>query len=543
MANKIKSSKLLRTCLIVMAAVILLSAVAVANADNIRLAIQSLSADNAFYDENPTLEFAAIQGNAEASKNTNLYNHESTLEQGDGEYTITTNSFVEWFEQDDVAFGYKYYGVKTNKKDFIEITCDVYYPTVTENSTIDLLEGHHPSTGIELRSSLENTGSFFNMHIRDQGVLTLIYRDSAYSSSLYSCSAQENLLLLKETDYPISMKVTMSGTTFRAYYKLNGQTEWTTAGNAVALQDFTSGVYAGILAHSGSPELWTVNKYTNLVIQGEQSMNASSGGGTTETVPEVVDPDPEYTDSTMLLRETFTDGGLKNGSELATNPMWSNFVDRNGISIVNVENNRMLYSEYGSGADFIGNETWTDYVASMDFMYDADMVDEIDNNIVGLVVRSVQNQFYGYQNYTVAIAGGTELRIYKVFMTNTTTLNEGQIVATVPLEENILRDGKIHNIKVIAFDDTLTIYLDGEEMIVWEDNGDIPTGLGIVMKHINSVGSVGVVFDSVYAYVDNITVNALNDQIGGSYDNWVGGNWDVPVPWYIGKAEKDSYNN
>ncbi len=532
MKRTMDKSRLMRVATIVLAVVLTLSVVAAASTT-----LLSSSSENAFNDVNPELLFAPIQGNAETNKSEAYYQHTSSLEQGDGSYAITTNSYVEWFDQDDIAFAYKHYGVKTNKRDYIELTCEVNYFTAPDGSEFDRADTHNPSTGVEFRSGLENNSSFYYLHLRNEGVITLVYRDSNYATSLFSCSAQENIYRLQPEDYPVKMKITMSGTTFQAFFQVNGSDEWQGT-TPVKLVDFTSGVYAGVAAHSGSEAKPLEATFQNLTITGEQSMNISGGGeGGTPTEPEEVDPDPVYTDANLLLQETFTDGSLNNGTDQVTNPIWDSFTTKNGISIKNIQGNRMLYCEYANGMDFIGSEKWTDYSASMDFMYDVEQVDEADANVIGLVVRSVPNIYYGYQNYVICISGGTELCIYKSFMQYVTLLDSSKLMKSVALPESILKDDKIHNIKVACLDNQLTVYLDGVEMLTYVDDGNVDWGYGGGMDEVNSKGSVGLMFDGTFAYVDNIVVTKMEDPVGGDYDNAIGGNWDVPVPWYINKIE------
>ncbi len=534
MRSGIKLSKSNRIIAIVLAVTLLLGAAVAVNA-----ALQAQSSDREFDELNPELDFISIQGNAEGKEGISLYDHVSSFTQGDGQYSITTNSFCEWYPEDDVAVAYKYYGVKSNGKDYIELTCDVDYFTNPDGSQFSLVGAHHPSAGIEFRSGLGNTDSFFSIHVRDEGSIYLIYRDPSQSAHLFSCYYQAHDYSLGPESFPITMQMRMQGTSFTARYKFNGSNEWIDF-DPITLLNFNSGVYAGLMAHSGTPERSLKGTFSNLHAVGEQSIGTSDGEGNATGATEAVDEDPIFSDVNMLLAETFTDGDLTNGSaDSRTNPLWSSIASSSNFSIKNLEGNRMLYCEYGTAIDFIGNETWTDYSASMDFMYDASRSEVADANQVGLIVRSVANLYYGHQNYAAVVEDGERVLLYKTFM-NTMPLsgNSTKLLTTVSLPESILLDDRIHNLRVDCMDNIITVYVDGVEIVSYTDEGYIDFGTGGGVTHINSAGGIGVTFSGVHAYVDNITVTKLYDPVGGDYDNSIGGNWDVPVPDYISKNDK-----
>ena len=96
-----------------------------------------------------------------------------------------------------------------------------------------------------------------------------------------------------------------------------------------------------------------------------------------------------------------------------------------------------------------------------------------------------------------------------------------------------------HNLAVRAFDDKITVWLDGEEIFYYlDDCNDNETGgyLGYDTQRgafVNSKGCIAFYSSGLGLYVDNITVKKLLDVHGGDYDNSISANWDDDIPNYI----------
>ncbi len=506
------------------------------------LAMGALDASAAeFNDVNPELTLVSIQGDPEQYKEVPVYEHEDSFTQGDGNYTLQTNSFVAWFPQDDVAFAYKYYGVKSGGDDTIDASVKANYFTNPDGSAFDLsLGAHHPSTGLMFRSGLTNDASFIYVHVRDGGQVVVVYRDPEYATNLYQCTNQ-NGKDFSEGDYPLEFRMVLKGTIVQVMYRKEGAETWTKF-SAVRMSGFRNGVYAGVCAHSGAENQVLQATYSDLVISGVASLNASGedeGSDATEST-EVVNPDEALpAGATVLLRETFTDGKLNNTPEKTENPVWVNFPEAGDTSIKNFDGNRVLYSEYARRWGVAGKETMTDYTASLDMVF-TDENAEADYAAIGLIVRHISNLFYGYQNYIVVVQNGYRICVYENFVQKTVQLVPANIMFEVDLREyysdetfSVIGDGLTHNLTVDCLDNKLTIYFDGDELGTYTDVGTTNSGTGSDMLVVNGMGSVGIMFYDVYGYADNLVVRDLEDPMGGDYDNSIGGNWDEPIPDYI----------
>lgn len=501
-----------------------------------------------FEEVNPKLQIAKIDGSAEEIKGFTPYvqttEYTDFNDEGSGDkYTIITDSFINWFPQDDSAIAYKYYGVKQNGNDYIELEATVNMFTNKNDGNFDLSTGaHHPSSGIIFRSDLTNTAAFIMLEVRDSGEVYVVYRDPEYASNLYGCSHQFDAKTVASDNYPLTFRLTLKGTTVQVAYRGVKDAKFSKF-TPVKMTGFTKGVYAGFSATSGQQNNPIKATFDSLTIKGIASMGGSgdTSSGSSSTVSEVVDPDIKLSDSeNVLLRDTFTDGSLNNTPESTENPIWKLFSERSDVSIKNIEQNRMLYFEYAGCYDVVGSEKWTDYSVSMDMMFTEDCAEGARNQL-GLIVRHTSNDWYGYMDYIVTIEKGYYLTVYKLlFGSNMKTgeMNGSNLVYSVNLREvlndetfTVLGDGKFHNLKVDCFDNVITAYLDDEQIGEFIDVTDKTVDNQV--KHVHGQGQAGIYGDAVYAYADNFIVRKLQDDLGGDYDNMIGGNWDQPAPNYI----------
>ncbi len=515
---------------------------AVATAVTVGLVLNVSAAE--FSDTNPELQLASIQGDPEGYKSIALYDHESSFEQKntgteDGEYAIETNSFVAWFPTDDVAFAYKYYGVSAAGDDYVEATVTADYFTNPDGSAFDLGKGaHHPSTGLMFRSGLDNDDAFIYVHVRDGGQVVLVYRDPSFEY-LYQCTNQ-NGRDFGSSDYPLQFKMNLKGGLVQIQYKGANDATWTKF-TPVKIPSFRNGIYVGLCAHSGAEAQTMRATFQDLQVTGIASLGEEGGDSNTPTVPEepVIPDEALPNPENVLLRETFTDGQFNNKPFNKTNPEWTRFPE-GFLKIKNIEGNRVLYAEYGDEWDVTGETDWADYSASLDMTFDSQNVEE-DFSAIGLIVRHITNIFYGYENYMVVVQNGYKICVYENFMQTKVDLNTTNIMAEFSLREHygdadftLIGDGKMHNLTVDCFDNTLTIYFDGEEIGTFVDNHDRTNGGNASDVYaVNSLGQVGIIFKNSFGYVDNLVVRKLEDPLGGSYDNKLCGNWNDPIPDYI----------
>lgn len=243
-----------------------------------------------------------------------------TIEKTDNGYNINTNSYVAWFEKDDIAFGYKRYDVGASSTD--NITCEV---TVNKQFTLADNAALHTnaSSGIMFRDSIDETGAYVYVHCRSEEVM-VVYRSKkgdVTSSAIYSGVAPK---------YPVKLKIVKSGKAVTSYFMNNGSTKWIKIGTCSPT--FSGPVYAGLASHSCDYNVPIISEYENFTAVGEGtwesgdgasdgSGTASGSGGSTDTeeqLPGEAPADPPVDDPAVLLRETFSDGSRVKGDESVT---------------------------------------------------------------------------------------------------------------------------------------------------------------------------------------------------------------------------------
>ena len=228
-----------------------------------------------------------------------------------------------------------------------------------------------------------------------------------------------------------------------------------------------------------------------------------------------------------MLRETFTDGSLTNTPATTLNPVWDN-PKQNTLKLLE-DGNRVWNRTFASGYDYIGDQNWTDYSASVDVCFLKECDPQLANR-VKLYVRHMDIDATGYYDYAAALENGNSIALYRRWRTQDGLDIHGEklISVTVP---NYLGDDTFHNLRVDVVDNVLKVYWDGSLKINYIDNGELK---------INLKGCVGLMTDETAVYLDNLTVVKLEDFFGGDYDNDIGGNFDQPIPDYIIKEYANS---
>lgn len=477
-------------------------------------------------DTNPELELITIQSNAENIVDGQpLYTAESNFTQGDGKYHLETNAYVPWMSEDEVAFAYKKYNVKDTGDDFLEAT-------VTVDHTPSSPPGQSPhakaSVGLMLRSSLEKDAAFVFLHVRTNTVLA-VYRTNEGGSATVQYSKVS-------ITYPLEIQMNKKGNSVRLYYRSAGSSSWNSFPYAVGMRA-GGPLYVGVAANSSSQENWVVGDFKNLSVKGIGTWESGGGEEPEKPPEEPVDDDPPLLPD-VLLRETFSDGDFFNTPANIGNPVWSKGPMNH--EIININQNRWWFKNFNDSQDYIGNQKWTDYSVSLDIMFseDCDPDPVAASNTVRLHARLTDVPFYGICDYYAMVYEGYKIAIAKRSFKDLKAETTGNILGTVDLKAflgndkyTVLGDGLTHRLRFDVFDNRLTVYWDGLEVLSVTDteaNGTTPIG-----ESVYGAGCVGIATIQTSAYVDNLTVRKLEDAFGGDYDNKIGGNWNSPIPDYV----------
>lgn len=517
--------------------------------------------------KNPKMNFKLIDTDPAPQ---GVYPAEGDFEQTDTEtdnakYNISSNTFVAWYAEDDIAFAYNQFNIGENSSDTLDYSMRVHsqksisegYNTIHQNASV----------GIMMRDSLMGNGAMVFLHIRPQAIM-IVYRmmsGDQNSQAIYTSIPEQ---------YPVELRLERKGKLFTGYYRTVGADKWIKVGSCTAL--FQGPTYAGIATHSCQQEVITQSVVTDVNIKGNgtwtkgdsPSSGSDSSSGTSSGDTSSIEPGPEDApiDSNVLLKETFSDGTLKTpesndgvfetvevaeGSKkvkkrVLTNPVWQNPSCENIVTLP--DGNRVLFKDYADGYDFIGDTKWTDYKASLDVQFTEFCNMQVDNKFE-FFVRHLSQEMYGcfdygirIENYNVTSSSGNiiyddlgnRLRGMRIVLERRQRSRydgTGTVLETYNID-NIMGDGLFHNISVSAVDNHLIIYFDGREAIDYTDE-----------NYLNCLtGGIGIITANTSVYIDNIVVEKIEDPLGGDYDNYIGGRFNEPAPEYIGDMEIPYYD-
>ncbi|MBQ2135258.1 MAG: hypothetical protein II201_00060 [Clostridia bacterium] len=488
-----------------------------------------VSAEN-IDETNPEFTKIDINGSSELEvQGGGLYNCTGSLEQGDGKYTIRSNSFVVWSLEDDVTFAYRKYNVGFASSDFLEISATVNYRKSDSDGDLNF----NSSTGILLRSGLQPNASNVFLHCREQEVM-IVYRsqDGKQEAAVYSGIS---------VTYPVQLKVSFSQNKAVCSFKTAEMSSFLTL-KACAMK-CNGPLYAGLAAHSVSKDIFIKTEFSDVKVNGIGTYNGGNSGsdpGGDSPSSEYVESDLPVDESKLLMRETFTDGDMTAGKNEGIHWVWDNPQYAN---IVNEFGNRYWLKDLTQdSADYIGDENWTDYKVSADIQFTENCDTNPDNakNIFKLYARHKQIDFYGHSDYSAVLRNvivnkkaTTQLVLFKRVNAKADITENGMEIEAVDID-NYLEDGLWHNIAISVFDNVVKVYWDNQLKITYIDSGGQNQWFAKGdWEHVNSKGNIGIATYETSVKIDNIIVEKLEDTINGDYDNTVGGGWDDPVPGYL----------
>lgn len=498
--------------------------------------------------ENEVLEHKNIgEDGGKTGDGATVWPTKGELTQGNGEYTLTSNGFAQWYDFDGIGFAYKKVYFNYGKK-----------AVLTFEARLNAFDGNvmNAGAGLMIRSSLDPDASTTMMHIRP-GHIMATYRGSIGSMST---TAQPYIQTTEDAIkgmYPFDFKIELAKTTVTYYYKTNGSDSWVKGGSVPFEYDESENgyVYIGICCQSQLESFTATSKWSNFSYQVEAPEGTKPGpgesgeAGPTEPVI-VLPPDLPITSEDVLLRETFTDGSLiesgnVNGTETADNPIWRVYGTNYEILENDDQTNRYLALEFAdpNTAFYAGDRHWTDYRFQMELTFTENTA-ITEKNAVHFYVRHTDYPNYGYENYTVSLmkytkkVNGKDVETLGIQLSSRTggaAYNGAGNVTIMRADLDYLADlGTTHTIAIDAFDNTITVYWDGEEKLSYTDLGDdskdnlaASNGTGYEVK---TTGRVGFNAEGANVNIDNIYVYKLDDPLGGDYDNIIGGNWDSPRP-------------
>lgn len=440
-------------------------------------------------------------------------------------YNIKTNMYTVWEDKDDVDFFYKEYAFNYDKT-----------TTLTFETTLSSWSGaiKTAGAGIMLRTGLGISDPTIFYHARPEGLMVLIREQKNNGYEMVYRTPLTNVT------YPLQIKVVIKNQKVTFWYKAANASwsKYTKTGNFKYAENGNK-IYAGFAANSSAEsntETAVFNGYNVLIEGAHASSNSSEVDSAAPSVPENPFPqDPVIEQSDVLLYETFSDNDIFNGEGTVTDPKW----EHRGLSDVSecIVTNDSYTDRYLETFDFnqdfllVGDETWSDYSASANIKF-AENIEPV-STFFGMSVRFTSIESNGYAGYCVMLKDGKNVGIYKMqnaatFYNKFTLVSELYDLSYLTAQSTATE----HNLKIDAFDNTITVYWDGVAILDYTDDGDV----------VNSFGRVGFISNGTTAQIDEVKVVKLQDLVNGDFDNQIGGNWDTPIPDYLKPYLKNPNN-
>lgn len=452
--------------------------------------------------------------------------------EGNG-YTMVTNSFAPWYQEDHVDFAYKtiQFNFDSDSDAVLTVEC-----RVDSWSAYAFTAG----AGIMIRSSLSPDASMAFIHARPEAMLTVYRMKDKLSANAGTYGPVPT--------YPVDLKLELADGKVSTYYKFVGSSNYVLLSKGINFV-YTDKIYVGIAVHSSNKNDLATAKFSNLSInvtanEGWSYVQGGEGNvdSTEPTKPEVVLPQDIPPASNVLLRETFTDNSMFEGDESVTNPIWRTNDESTTIITNDDATNRYLSLSYlNSGFYYAGDYKWTDYSYEADVTFPEDVIATEPNRLT-LFTRLKYNVAHGISGYTVTFnndykAGKQTVTLGYINMAGAMP-QAGYASALETKEFDYLANlGQTNHVRIDALDNRITVYWNDQVLFDYVDDLSDTAGNPAKRIDIHCTGNIGFAVYNAAVELDNIVVKKLDDPLGGDYDNIIGGRFDEPIPDYLDKFQ------
>lgn len=493
------------------------------------------SADMVLIEENNDCDLTYLS--LEGQFNENVWVNQGSLEKQGSNYVLKSNGWAQWSTDDSCSMGYQH--VKFNYSKKAQITVE------TTMTSFDGIQ-ENAGAGLMIRSGTATNSACVFLHFRPNYVM-ITYRMSDGQNARQGITKP----MPTKTLYPVTFKaVIVKGESKVQFSYKTGNGDYVDVGAAPFV--YGNDLYVGISNYSQdqshmSTAVFSSFGYKVEAPEGYTIIDGDTSEGTSSTEEETdVFPEDYPVSADTLLSETFTDGSMYAGEASVTNPIWKGNVEEPNI-VANEEKTNRYISEYMLEHQyyFAGDQSWTDYKMSADFRF-TNEYSESENNQLVFMVRHTDIAQYGHMFYYVSFQQYNNKWVVLLGLNDSSkepydrmTVLTDQILELDYLDINKSNDPdnkeeafleKWHNIEINAFDNVITVYLDGEQILQYTDTSNL----------CKTEGNIGFMTHKAAVDIDNITVTKLNDLLGGDYDNRIGGNWDREMPAYLQEfADKD----
>lgn len=404
-------------------------------------------------------------------------------------YILKTNAFDTWGRNDSVTMLHESVEMPNGECSRLEMSVKI--------ESFDESE-YRATTGLMVRNELKDNSVEAFLGLRRRNVV-LLYR------ARKDVLARASVINLTETHFPVELKMVVIGNFVNGYVRDAIDSDWKTVGSIEI--ETSKSVYCGIAGFSHEPS------YSMTAVLSEYHCQVTN----TPLLPIVaVEEDGEDLADDILFYENFEKGFISINPESKTS--WTNVIQPNIVEIAekNGKRNRVWYKNHMNGTHMVGNEKWADYSLSVDLQF-TDSTNTSESNTVCFFVRQRELDLYGKFAYAVCLTNGDTVCIYKTLAGASYNYSTAAAKAELRYLTNL---NTWNQIEIHAFDNIITVFWNGKEVLKFVDEGAI----------ICPIGRIGLMTKEASVYLDNIVVQDLPDPMGGAYDNLIGGLWNEPEP-------------
>jgi len=431
---------------------------------------------------------------------------------------ITTNSLDCWGNADAFTF--------LHKKDTVNLE---KYPASAVTATVCEVKGSgspNAASGPMMRETLKADSPHVVLRVRPSGNIILSWRLTKGNVCKY--------IMGPKVDLPVKLKLERMGDMYTAYYKnisLEGENNWIEMGSI--LVPMGEEIYTGFCTFSVDQSTPVTASLRRLNIK-NYAVGQTTAPTPAELAQEKQEDKEDWGDDEEKLRikrekeeslkafyliEKFNDMSLTSGEESVENAKWHTCEPAPVFETDEDGTVWWVRNKVGTLA-YVGRPTWADYRASFDFVLDK----EFAENVFTIYVRSkpdvVKESAYKPCYYSLNINNS------KLFMMKSLPFRDGNSYNKTSVVFPDFADGQKHKMVIEAFDNSITLSVDGKVCFSYLDDSSFP----------HTRGMIGFDTRNVNIKISNLIVEKMEDELGGIYDNYMGTAFNEPLLDIIKKS-------
>ena len=436
-----------------------------------------------------------------------------------GKYiNVTTNSLDCWGPADAFTF----------LVDKETINIEKYPVTEVVSTVCELKDAQSPNaaSGPMIRANLKAGSPHVLLRVRPSGNIYLSWRLIQDNVCKYIAGPK--------VDLPVKLKLERNGDMYTAYYKnlsTSDENAWKEVGSVLAPMGNT--LYNGFCTFAINQSAPVTASLRRLSIR-NFAVGQTNAPTLADLAKEKAEDSEDMVDDEEKLRvirekiealkafyliEKFEDMSLTSGEETVENAKWHTCEPDPVFEKDEDGTVWWVRNKVGTLA-YVGRPTWADYRASFDFVLDK----EFAENVFTIYVRSkpdvVKESAYKPCYYSLNINNS------KLFMMKSLPFRDGNSYNKTSVVIPDFADGKKHKMVIEAFDNSITLLVDGKVCFSYMDDSSFP----------HTRGMIGFDTRNVNIKISNLIVEKMEDELGGIYDNYIGTAFNEPLLDIIKKS-------